>query len=220
MFKASVRAHQPCLCSAPIFSSRQKSMFANRHGVVRFPLTLLGSHNCRKTTSENSSGFSKSLTWRVTNMASGKNFEQYESAKLSTNLQTTGQKNHRKHGVRQPTCRKRPSLAALIIIAIALALLLAAVIVIGTTRLQTSINNQPSKNTTTPSQPGPPQSPASAEPPGGDQGLSWCQVQGDGNCTLGVYQNLDSGQIRAQVFDHTCLSTLHYGPFTAACQVS
>lgn len=101
-------------------------------------------------------------------------------------------------------------MAAIVIIAIALALLLAAVIVIGTTRLQTSINDQPPKNTTASSQPGPPPSPTSTEPPGGDQGLSWCQVQSDGNCTLGVYQNLDSGQIRAQVFDHTCLSTPDY----------
>ncbi|KAL2272266.1 hypothetical protein FJTKL_06980 [Diaporthe vaccinii] len=136
-------------------------------------------------------------------MAIDKNFEHYESAKVSTNLQATGKRNHRRHGALQPACRRRPSMAAIVIIAIALALLLAAVIVIGTTRLQTSTNDQPSDNTT-PSQSGPPPSPASTQPPGGDQGLSWCQIQGDGNCTLGVYQNLDSGQIRAQVFDHTC----------------
>lgn len=142
-------------------------------------------------------------------MAIDKNFEHYESTKVSTNLQATGKRNHRRHGARQPACRRRPSMAAIVIIAIALALLLAAVIVIGTTRLQTSTNDQPSDNTT-PSQSGPPPSPASTQPPGGDQGLLWCQIQGDGNCTLGVYQNLDSGQIRAQVFDHTCLSTLDH----------
>lgn len=95
---------------------------------------------------------------------------------------------------------------ALIIIAIALALLLAAIIVIGTTRRGSSIDDQPSQNTTTPGEPGPPRPPTSTEPPGGDQGLSWCQVQSDGNCTLGIYQNLDSGKIRAQVYDHTCSS--------------
>lgn len=99
---------------------------------------------------------------------------------------------------------------ALIIIAIALALLLAAVIVIGTTRRGSSVNDQPSQNTTTATQPGPPRPPSSTEPPGGDEGLSWCQVSVNGNCTLGVYQNLDSGEIRAQVYDHTCSSpTIH-----------
>lgn len=145
----------------------------------------------------------------IANMASNKNYEQFDSGKVPTNLLTAGQRNHPGHGVRQPTRRRRPSMMALIIIAIALALLLAAVIVIGTTRRGSSIDDQPFQNTTTPGEPGPPRPPTSTEPPGGDQGLSWCQVQGDGNCTLGVYQNLDSGKIRAQVYDHTCSSPKH-----------
>ncbi|KAK2598642.1 hypothetical protein N8I77_012037 [Diaporthe amygdali] len=108
------------------------------------------------------------------------------------------------HGDRHRARRKTPSLTALVIIAIALALLLVSAIIIGTTRLQTSSQDAPPDNTTVPTQPGPPSPTVTTEPPGGDQGLSWCQAQGEGNCTLGVYQNLDTGQIRAQVFDHTC----------------
>lgn len=96
-------------------------------------------------------------------------------------------------------------MTALIIIAIALVLLLVAVIVIGTTRRQTSVNDTASENTNTTQAGSPPPAPSS-EPPGGDQGLSWCQNQDEGECTLGVYQNLDTGQIRAQVFDQTCKS--------------
>lgn len=141
-------------------------------------------------------------------MASHKTCERYEPEKPSTNIHVTGQRYLPSHGPRRPARCSKPNLTALIIIALALVLLLVAVIVIGTTGLRSSSNDQPSRNTTTPTQPGPPPSPASAEPPGGDQGLlSWCQVRDDGNCTLGVYQNLDTGQIRAQVFDHACLST-------------
>lgn len=130
----------------------------------------------------------------------------YETAKLSKIPQVTGLEKHPSHGTRHPTRRRKPSMTAFIIIAIALALLLAAVIVIGTTRLQKSVNDQPPNNTTTPTEPGPQTTPPPTEPAGGDLDLSWCQVQGDGNCTLGVYQNLDSGQIRAKVFDNTCMS--------------
>lgn len=141
-------------------------------------------------------------------MASNENLKSvhYVSAKPSVNFQLPSDKGHGGHEPpRYPTRRRKLSMRALIIIAIALALLLAAVLVIGTTRRQTSTNDTPSENTTT-TQAGSPPPPSSSEPPGGDQGLSWCQNQDEGKCTLGVYQNLDTGQIRAQVFDHTCSS--------------
>lgn len=177
-------------------------------GYISFTSTdISGTHGCQKILVQKSSSLSKFLTLTMMKMAAPeKKYIHCETAKLSRIPQVTGQKKRPSHGVRHPTRRRRPSMTALVIIAIALALLLAAVIVIGTTRLQKSINDQPPNNTTTPTEPGPQTSPPSTEPPGGDRGLSWCQVQGDGNCTLGVYQNLDSGQIRAQVFDSTCMS--------------
>lgn len=141
-------------------------------------------------------------------MAPGDKYEHLVSAKPSVTFQTPSNKDHSCDETRQPTRRRKPSITALIIIAIALALLLAAVIVIGTTRRQTSSNNPHDQGTDTTPQPGVPSSTPPTEPPGGDQGLSWCENQDEGKCTLGVYQNLDTGQIRAQVFDNTCLSFL------------
>lgn len=175
---------------------------------ISFAFTdLSGTPGYQTALVQKSSSLSEFLTLTMMEMAaSEKKYIHFETAKLSRIPQVTGQKKHPSHGVRHPTRCRKPSMTALIIIAIALALLLAAVIVIGTTRLQKSINDQPPNNTTTPTEPGPPTSSPQTEPPGGDRGLSWCQVQGGGNCTLGVYQNLDSGQIRAQVFDSTCVS--------------
>lgn len=150
----------------------------------------------------------------ATNMSSDTKHKHHESAKPSTIIQLPGQMKPDSHGARRPSRRRKPNVTALLIIAIALALLLAAVIVIGTTRLNNSTNNTPSENTTATTTPSPSPSPTSAEPSGGDQGLSWCQTQDDGNCTLGVYQNLDSGQTRAQVFDHTCSLPLVFSCFS------
>lgn len=144
----------------------------------------------------------------ATTMASNENLKSvhYLSAKPSVNFQIPEDNIHSRHEIRQPIRRRKCNMTALIIIAIALALLLVAVIVIGTTRRQTSNSDAPSESTnptgagSTPA-PSPP-----AEPPGGNQSLSWCEERDEGICTLGVYQNLDTGQIRAQVFDHTCSS--------------
>lgn len=190
-------------------------------GYISFTSTdISGTHGCQTTLVQKSSSLSKFLTLTMMKMAAPeKKYIHCETAKLSRIPQVTGQKKRPIHGVRHPTRRRRPSMTALVIIAIALALLLAAVIVIGTTHLQNSISDQPPNNTTTSSEPGPPTSPPQTEPPGSDRGLSWCQAQGDGNCTLGVYQNLDSGQIRAQVFDNTCMSSLNTFSLASACVV-
>ncbi|KAJ0122105.1 hypothetical protein J7T55_002617 [Diaporthe amygdali] len=98
-----------------------------------------------------------------------------------TLVRIPAQKDLSNHGDRHRARRKTPSLTALVIIAIALALLLVSVIIIGTTRLQTSSQDAPTDNTTVSTQPGPPPPTVTTEPPGGDQGLSWCQAQGEGN---------------------------------------
>ncbi|POS70426.1 hypothetical protein DHEL01_v211177 [Diaporthe helianthi] len=141
-------------------------------------------------------------------MASNENLKSvhYVSAKPSVNFQIPGYNTPSCTESRRPVRRRKISLTALIIIAIALALLLAAVIVLGSTRRQNSGNDTPSENTNSTQADLPSPLSSSPEPPGGDRGLSWCQEEEDGTCTLGVYQNLDTGQIRAQIFDHTCRS--------------
>ncbi|KAG8159566.1 hypothetical protein KVR01_010203 [Diaporthe batatas] len=140
-------------------------------------------------------------------MASNENLKSvhYLSAKLSVNFQLPEGNTHSRTTTRQPIRRRKISMTTLIIVALALALLLAAVLVIGITRKQASHNDAPSENTNKTGAGSTP-SPPPSEPPGGDQGLSWCQNRDEGICTLGVYQNLDTGQIRAQVFDHICRS--------------
>lgn len=187
-----------------------------------FPLSLTvhGSYRCQTTVLNTSSRFRFPHLRMLTNMDPDKKYDHYETGKASAHIQIHDEWNKDSHGARHPSRRRKPNVTALVITAIALALLLAAVIVISTTRLHNSTNNAPTGNTTTSAPPGPPPSPASAEPPEGDEGLSWCQAQDDGKCTLGVHQNLDSGQIRAQVFDHTCQSIPNPLEYASTCHIS